>query len=105
MSSHIDVSIEQSAPAPASNSKHPNTCPKCESHYRDDELEATLYVCAHCGHHFAVSARKRIEQLADADTFVEEAPDLRSEDPLAFYDLRAYSERLADAELKTGLGD
>src|ERR1041385_8178951 len=106
MADRVDVSIEQKgAPAPTNGKPHPNTCPKCESHYRDDELEGALFVCAHCGHHFAVPARKRIEQLADPDTFVEEASDLRSEDPLQFFDLRPYSERLADAELKTGLGD
>jgi acetyl-CoA carboxylase carboxyl transferase subunit beta len=106
MASHIDVSIEQKSAPPAKDAKqHPNTCPKCESHYRDDELEAALFVCAQCGHHFPVPARKRVEQLADSGTFVEEAAELRSEDPLSFFDLRAYSERLAEAELKTGLGD
>src|SRR5438067_2356792 len=106
MSDRVDVSIEQrDAPAPTNGKPHPNTCPKCESHYRDDELEAALFVCAQCGHHFPVPARKRIEQLADADSFVEEAAELRSEDPLAFFDLRPYTERLAEAELKTGLGE
>jgi Acetyl-CoA carboxylase beta subunit len=41
----------------------------------------------------------------DSGTFVEEAADLRSEDPLQFFDLRPYVERLAEAELNTGLGD
>src|ERR1043166_4443519 len=106
MADRVDVSIEQKgAPAPTNGKPHPNTCPKCESHYRDDELEGALFVCAHCGHHFAVPARKRIEQLADPDTFVEEAAEPPPEDPLSFFDLRPYSERLAEAELKTGLGD
>ena len=106
MSGHVDVSIEQKdAPPSVDGKRHPNTCPKCESHYRDDELEAGLFVCAHCNHHFPVPARKRVDQLADAGTFMEEAADLRSEDPLAFFDLRPYAERLAEAELKTGLGD
>jgi len=106
MSDRVDVSIEQREAAPPSNGKrHPNTCPKCDSHYRDEELEAALYVCPHCDHHFSVPARKRIEQLAHSGTFVEEASELRSEDPLSFFDLRPYSERLAEAELKTGLGD
>ena len=104
--SHIDVSIEhKGAPEPQQGKPHPNTCPKCESHYRDDELEQTLHVCGHCGHHFPVPARKRIAQLVDEGTFVEEAAELRSEDPLGFFDLRPYAERLAEAELKTGLGD
>ena len=36
---------------------------------------------------------------------LEEATDLRSADPLKFFDLRAYNERLAEAEIATGLGD
>jgi acetyl-CoA carboxylase carboxyl transferase subunit beta len=100
----VDVSVEtgdQPAPPP----KHPNTCPTCHSHYRDDELEAALYVCAHCGHHFPMRARTRIAFLADAGSFVEEATELHSEDPLGFFDLRPYTERIAEAELTTGLAD
>jgi acetyl-CoA carboxylase carboxyl transferase subunit beta len=85
--------------------KHPNTCPGCGSHYRDDELEENLRVCRQCGHHFPVRARERIRQLADEGTFREEAVELRSEDPLGFFDLRPYTERLAEAEISTGLGD
>ena len=102
----IDVSIEHKhAPPEASPKKHPNTCPGCGSHYRDDELEASLRVCPQCGHHFPVRARARIEQLADPGSFEEEAVELRSADPLDFFDLRAYKERLAEAEVSTGLGD
>ena len=105
MSSRIDVSIEtRNAPEPPGE-RHPNTCPGCDSHYRDDELEAVLWVCPHCGHHFPMRARSRIASLADDGTFVEEAADLRSEDPLDFFDLRPYTERLAEAEMKTGLGE
>jgi len=85
--------------------KHPNTCPGCGSHYRDDELEATLRVCPQCGHHFPVRARERIAQLADGGTFVEADAELRSADPLAFFDLKPYTERIAQAEMATGLGD
>lgn len=103
--SRIDVSIEHRHPPPDGGKPHPNTCPKCGSHYRDDELEASLRVCPHCGHHFSVTAMKRIEQLVDPGTFVEEAADLRSDDPLSFFDLRPYTERLAEAEVSTGLGE
>ena len=101
----IDVSIEhKQAPEPPPK-KHPNTCPSCGSHYRDDEMVANLRVCTHCGYHFPVKAFERIEQIADAGSFVEQAADLRSADPLNFFDLRAYNERLAEAEVATGLGD
>ena len=106
MSERIDVSIEHKhAPPEDGGRPHPNTCPDCDSHYRDDELEANLRVCPHCGHHFPVHARDRIRQLADEDSFAEEAAELRSDDPLGFFDLRPYTERLAEAELSTGLGE
>jgi len=102
----IDVSIEHKhAPPEPPAKKHPNTCPGCGSHYRDDELEVSLRVCPHCGHHFPVKARERIAQLVDPGSFEEEAIDLRSADPLDFFDLRSYKERLAEAEVATGLGD
>jgi acetyl-CoA carboxylase carboxyl transferase beta subunit len=106
-SPRIDVSIEhkRSDPERDTGKGHPNTCPACGSHYRDDELERHLRVCPHCGHHFPVRARERIEQLADEGSFVEEDAELRSADPLGFFDLRPYTERLAEAELATGLGD
>ena len=100
----IDVSVEtgdQPAPPP----DHPNTCPSCHSHYRDDELEQSLWVCEQCGHHFPMRARARIASLADPGSFAEEATELHSEDPLGFFDLRPYTERLAEAEMKTGLAD
>src|SRR5437764_10455653 len=105
MSSRIDVEIEHKHAPPPDGKRHPNTCPKCESHYRDDELEANLWVCAHCGHHFPMRARARIAHLADEGSFVESAAALRSEDPLEFFDLRPYTERLAEAEVSTGLGE
>jgi acetyl-CoA carboxylase carboxyl transferase subunit beta len=100
----IDVKVEQVDSAPAEK-KHPNTCPSCGSHYRDDELEATLHVCGQCGHHFRMPARARIAWLADPGSFAEAAEEVHSADPLQFYDLRPYTERIAEAELNTGLSD
>ena len=102
----VDVEVESKRPdEPAAQQAHPNTCPGCGSHYRDDELEKTLRVCPQCSHHFRVRARERIEQIADAGSFLEEDESLRSADPLGFFDLRAYTERIAEAEMATGLGD
>jgi acetyl-CoA carboxylase carboxyl transferase beta subunit len=98
----IDVKVEQ-IPLPPADKDHPNTCPSCGSHYRDDELELALYVCGHCGHHFVMPARARIAWLADPESFVEHAEEVRSADPLNFFDLRPYPERLTEAELNTGL--
>jgi acetyl-CoA carboxylase carboxyl transferase beta subunit len=106
MAQRIDVSIEHKGAHPVSEVRsHPNTCPSCGSHYREDELDNNLGVCPQCGHHFPLTARERIEQLVDPGSFSEEDADLRSADPLGFFDLRPYAERLAEAELKTGQGD
>jgi len=77
VSERIDVSIEHKhAPTVDGGRPHPNTCPKCDSHYRDDELEQHLNVCPHCGYHFPVHASERIRQLVDKDSFAEEAGEL-----------------------------
>ena len=102
----VDVEVESKrSDEPTQGKAHPNTCPGCGSHYRDDELAENLRVCPQCGHHFPVRARDRIDQLVDPDSFVEEDGELRSSDPLEFFDLRPYTERLAEAEVATGLGD
>ena len=101
----IDVHVEHKDAPPPPERKHPNTCPSCGSHYRDDELAALLWVCAQCGHHYPMRARARIAWYADEGSFVEEAAEVRSDDPLEFFDLRPYVERLAEAELNTGLGE
>jgi acetyl-CoA carboxylase carboxyl transferase subunit beta len=101
----IDVSIEHKTAPEPERKRHPNTCPGCASHYRDEELDASLWVCPHCGHHFPMRAPTRIASIADEGSFIEESADVRSEDPLEFFDLRPYTERLAEAEMSTGLGE
>ncbi len=101
----VEVDVAKPAGDEGGGRRHPNTCPACRSHYRDDELRHALRVCAQCGHHFAVGAMERIDQIVDPGSFIEIGADLRSADPLAFVDLRPYTERLLDAELATGLGD
>jgi acetyl-CoA carboxylase carboxyl transferase beta subunit len=101
----VNISHGDDEPPAAPAGRHPNTCPRCHSHYRDEELAAALRVCTQCGYHFPVRAWERIEQLVDPDSFIETDAQLRSADPLAFTDLKPYTERLAEAELRTGLGD
>ena len=67
---NISVQVERREPVPPDGERsgerpHPNTCPACSSHYRDEELAASLRVCTVCGHHFAVGALLRVEQIAD----------------------------------------
>jgi acetyl-CoA carboxylase carboxyl transferase subunit beta len=69
------------------------------------QLEKTLRVCPHCGHHFRISAKSRIEQLVDGGSFVERDDDLQPVDSLGFVDLKSYPDRLVAAQLATGLRD
>ena len=78
----IDVKVEQMQSCRRQTRSTRTHVPGCRSHYRDDELEAALYVCGQCGHHFPMPARARIAWLADQDSFVEEAGEVRSADPL-----------------------
>ena len=101
----VHAQAEGDQPPSRERTRSNNTCPRCSSHYRDDELQAELRVCRTCGYHFVVGALERIAQLADPGTFEEAASGLRSADPLAFVDMIPYPERLAAATAATGLED
>lgn len=77
-------------------------CPGCSNTLFSREIERNLSVCTSCGYHFRIGARKRIEIVADKDSFEELFPDLRPGDPLGFVDNRPYPERIQDAREKSG---
>lgn len=66
------------------------------------QMEANLHICPECEHHFRIGARDRVKQLADPGTFVPMFTDLEAQDPLKFKDLKAYPDRLAAEQKKTG---
>jgi acetyl-CoA carboxylase carboxyl transferase beta subunit len=101
----VDVSRLDGGDAREPAPRTRNTCPSCNSHYREDEMVANLRVCTNCGHHFPMTARERIVQLADEGSFTEIARSLHSDDPLEFVDSKPYPERLRAAERTTGLRD
>lgn len=68
-------------------------------------VEDNLDVCPTCNHHFRISARRRVEQLADEGTFEEMFADVRPVDALEFVDKKNYDARLAAEQLKTGQPD
>ncbi|MBV9120460.1 MAG: acetyl-CoA carboxylase, carboxyltransferase subunit beta [Chloroflexi bacterium] len=81
-----------------------NNCPDCQTDlgHGAHPLYQRFRVCDVCGHHFQVSARDRIAQLADAGTFHEVNRSLASVDPLSFSDRVSYRQRLDDARRRTG---
>ena len=80
-------------------------CPGCAEMLFNKQLDKTLRVCPHCGHHFRITARTRIAQLVDGGSFVERDTNLQPLDSLTFVDLKAYPDRLLAAQLSTGLRD
>ena len=68
-------------------------------------VEENLSVCPACDYHFRLSARQRITQLVDPDSFEEMFADITPVDPLKFVDKKGYAERLAAEQLKTGNKD
>src|SRR5580698_5765545 len=79
-------------------------CPECAKILFKAELEGNQHVCPHCGHHFRIDARTRIENLLEPGYELVDL-GLRSTDPLQFTDLKPYKKRLAEAQRKTGLND
>ncbi|HTX72342.1 MAG TPA: acetyl-CoA carboxylase, carboxyltransferase subunit beta [Rectinemataceae bacterium] len=79
-----------------------NHCPACKADARVDELEATLFVCPTCDHHFRLNAAERIRMLADKDSFEEIDADLTSLDPIGF---PGYRDKLAEAHEKSRLNE
>jgi acetyl-CoA carboxylase carboxyl transferase subunit beta len=80
-------------------------CPSCGEMLFNKQLDKVLRVCPSCGHHFRLSAEARIEMLLDAGSFAERDAGLESEDPLGFVDQKAYPDRIAAAQLATGMRD
>jgi acetyl-CoA carboxylase carboxyl transferase subunit beta len=66
------------------------------------EVEKLNHICPKCNHHMRIGAKKRIEILADKDSFVEIDDKLQPTDPLRFVDSKSYQKRLEEALLKTG---
>ena len=80
-------------------------CPTCGEMLFNKQLDRNQSVCMKCGHHFRIGARDRIEHLLDKRSFDERDADLVATDPLEFSDSKPYRERLAQAQVKTGLKD
>lgn len=80
-------------------------CPACEQMIFHRELELTLNVCPHCGHHMRLDAKRRIESTLDADSWAMIELEPSVVDPLRFRDRKRYSDRLRDSRSSTGSGD
>ena len=80
-------------------------CSACEAVLYRTDLENNLEVCPKCGHHNAVSARRRLDLLLDAEGRFEIGAEVRPTDFLKFKDSKRYPERLDSARESSGEED
>ena len=80
-------------------------CYNCSSQLPKKDLDANLNVCPNCDYHFRISAKERIQLIADKDTFVEMYSNIKPCDPLNFVDTQTYTSRQEQAKEKSGLDD
>jgi acetyl-CoA carboxylase carboxyl transferase subunit beta len=80
-------------------------CPGCSEVVHEIELAQNQRVCPRCDYHFAQSAKERIENLLDPESFVERDADLRPIDTLQFQGMATYKDRLRKYQESTGLPD
>jgi acetyl-CoA carboxylase carboxyl transferase subunit beta len=80
-------------------------CPGCSEVVSEIELSENMRVCPRCEYHYALSAKDRIDNLLDSQTFVEMDADLKSVDTLRFHGMASYKDRLKNYQERTGLTD
>ena len=80
-------------------------CDSCRQIIWKKDLDQNLNVCPNCERHFRIDARRRLELLFDDGQYETHDTGLRSNDPLQFVDLKAYRDRLRQAQTESGLSD
>ncbi|MCH2506454.1 MAG: acetyl-CoA carboxylase carboxyltransferase subunit alpha/beta, partial [Dehalococcoidia bacterium] len=84
-------------------SKVYDRCLLCEQPISDSTTYLTFRVCPYCRFHYTLSARERIELLADKGTFKESQKYLSSVAPLSFSGKGSYRKAISDDQERTGL--
>lgn len=74
-------------------------CPGCNRTVSQQVLKDELYTCARCNYTHKMSARQRIEMIADEGSFRELDLHVVSQDPLAF---PGYQDKLQQARQQSG---
>ncbi len=77
-------------------------CNMCKAAIMTEDVQSGGYICPKCGGYFRVHAYRRIEMIADENTFEEWDRGLATKNPLQF---KGYEEKLAALHEKTGLDE
>jgi acetyl-CoA carboxylase carboxyl transferase subunit beta len=78
-------------------------CPDCGEIIHKKQLEANLWTCLKCEHHFRIGSEEYIGILLDKGSFKEMHKKMRSPDPLDFEDTKKYKDRLNNTVKALGL--
>ncbi len=70
-----------------------------------EQLEKNFYVSPEDGYHVRIGSNEYFKILFDDNKYTELDKNLSSRDPLEFEDTKKYTDRLEDAQKKTGLKD
>lgn len=77
-------------------------CNKCGGAIFAEEAKKNYNICPKCGGYFRVHARRRIQMIADENTFEEWDVGLKTDNPLQY---KGYEEKIASLQEKTGLDE
>ncbi|KAG2427735.1 hypothetical protein HXX76_012060 [Chlamydomonas incerta] len=80
-------------------------CDKCGTILYIKHLKEHHHICFGCNYHLKMSSMERINHLIDAGTWRPLDETLSPVDPLEFSDLKLYTDRIKEAQEKTGLQD
>lgn len=80
-------------------------CPACAKMIFHRDLESNARVCPHCGHHLRLGAKRRLELLFDDGAYTRIELPKSPVDPLRFRDRKRYTDRLKEAQAKSGEQD
>jgi acetyl-CoA carboxylase carboxyl transferase subunit beta len=80
-------------------------CDNCGVILYIKHLKENQRVCFGCSYHLQMNSQERVETLLDKDTWRPFDETLSPCDPLEFQDQKEYTDRLEDAQERTGLQD
>ena len=80
-------------------------CDKCGVILYIKHLKENQRVCFGCSYHLQMSSQERVENLLDKDSWRPLDETVSPCDPLEFHDQKDYTDRLQEAQERTGLQD
>jgi acetyl-CoA carboxylase carboxyl transferase subunit beta len=80
-------------------------CPNCGAMLFHRDLAQNLQVCPQCNFHMKIDPKERLQLMFDGGRYQLIELPKAAIDPLKFRDQKRYSDRLKDAQTKTGSND